>query len=119
MVRILKVKELEERKHLLLARSEMLRQTLQLEVANIGLSTSLLQRRLKVFQKSSQVLGLAISVAGLFFFRRRGKDTPKTTGILSKLYSGLKLFGQLRPLFQKKSTEQPREPKRKDMPHLS
>jgi hypothetical protein len=101
MVRILKVsKELEERKRQLLARSEVYRQTLKLEVANIRYSTALLKRKFSFLRTSSRLLGLAVPLAGLLLFRRRAKPANTGNGFLAKLLSGFNLFKQLRPFFQ-------------------
>lgn len=100
MVRILKVKELEERKRLLLGRSEMYRQTMKLELANIRYSTALLKRKFNFLRASTRLLGLAVPLAGLFFFRRRAKPAAVGNGFLSKLFSGFKLFSQLRPFLR-------------------
>ncbi len=115
MVRILKVsKELEERKRVLLARSEMYRQTLRLEVANIGYSTALLKRKFNLLRTSSRLLGLAVPLAGLFLFRRRAKPAHLGNGFLTKIFSGFKLFRQLGPLLQAVRGEH-RGPKRNNI----
>jgi hypothetical protein len=99
MVRIFKVKELEEQKRELLARSEMYRQTLKLEVANIKFSASLLKHRYSRFRNASRLMALMVPIAGLFLFRRPAPPQEKTNkGILGGLASGLKLFGMLRPI---------------------
>jgi len=114
MVRILKVKDLEEQRRLLLARSEMHRQTLKLELANIKYSTALLQRKFNVLRTSSRLLGLAVPLAGLFLFRRRSKPADTGNGLLSKLFTGFKLFGHLKPFFRGLHRERD-EPKRKNI----
>ncbi len=119
MVRILKVKELEERKRQLLARSEMHRQTLTLEVANIKFSAALHKRRFKLLLKSSRWLGLVLPLAGLLLFRRRPHPSKTENGFISKLLSGLKLFGQLRPFLQGIRGAMKREPKRDDFTQFS
>jgi len=64
MVRILKVKDLEDRKRFLIARSEMYRQTLRLETANIKYSLALLKRKLDFLKTTFRVLGGAAPLAG-------------------------------------------------------
>ena len=88
MVRILKVKELEERKRLLLARSEMYRQTLTLGGGEHKVLRGLHKRRFNLLLKSSRWLGLAAALAGLFFFRRRPTPSKTRNGFISKLLSG-------------------------------
>ena len=61
MVRILKVKELEARKRLLLTQSEMYRQTMRLEIANVKYSAALLQRKLRFIKPT--LAGLERDVA--------------------------------------------------------
>jgi hypothetical protein len=102
MVRLLKVKELEERKRFLLASSEMYRQTLTLEVANIKFSTALLKRRLKSPKHLLMLLGLAVPVAG-YVMGRRAKATEKSraSGWLPKLVAGWKLYQRVAPLIKK------------------
>lgn len=117
MVRILKVRDLEERKRMLLARSEMYRQTLKLEVANIKFSAALLNRKLKLLRTASRLLGLAVPLAGMYFFRRKPESSNVTNnernGILSRLIYGFKLFGQLSPLLRGFRVERQPQPKRK------
>lgn len=100
MVRIFKVKELEERKRFLLARSEMYRQTLKLELANIKYSAALLKRKFNILRTTFRMLGLAAPLTGLFLFQKRAKPTNTGNGFLSKLFSGFKLFRQLRPFLR-------------------
>ncbi|HWF17656.1 MAG TPA: hypothetical protein VG754_00220 [Verrucomicrobiae bacterium] len=119
MVRLLKVKELDDRKRFLLARSEMYRQTLTLEVANIKFATSLLKRRLKAPKTIFMLLGtLALPAAGFFAGRRglqkKAKAPPPPTGLLPALFAGWKLFSRLVPLVKKlrparKPSAQPRQ----------
>ena len=99
MVRLLKVKELEDRKRFLLATSEMYRQTLTLEIANVKFSAALLKRKLKFRRYIVVLLGLTVPLAGFFFARKRSK--PKAQGFLPKLMSGMKLFSQFAPWLKK------------------
>src|ERR1700756_228047 len=95
MVRLLKVKELEDRKRFLIAQSEMYRQTLKLEAANIKFSAALHKRRLKSPKSILMLLGLvAAPAAGFMFFRRQKPKPPpelKQGGLLPKLIMGLQL----------------------------
>lgn len=104
MVRLLKVKELEERKRFLLARSEMYRQTLTLEVANIKFSAALMKRKLKSPKSALIMLGLAVPAIGFFIGRRRAKAKAAAAGpagLLPKMLVGLKLFSRFAPLLKK------------------
>jgi hypothetical protein len=104
MVRILKVKELDDRKKALLARSEMHRQTMKLEIANVRFSLALMKKKLKVVRAGSMVAGALLPVVGgLFWARKRTQEKEKTKarpkgGLLPKLFSGLKLLRQVSPL---------------------
>src|SRR5947209_8782855 len=98
MVRILKVKELEHRKRFLLAKSEVFRQTLTLEIANVKFSTALLKRKLKSRRTLFLVLASSLPLAGFFFARSKAK---KVGGFLPRLLSGLKLFNQFAPVLKK------------------
>lgn len=97
MVRIIRVRKLEERKRHLLAQSEMYRQTLTLEVANIKFSAALFKHKLKSRRNLFLLLGSAFPMAGLFLAR---KKVAKARGILPKVLSGMKLFNQVAPLFK-------------------
>src|SRR5258708_38282917 len=101
MVRILKVKELEDRKRLLLTQSEMYRQTMRLEVANVKYSLALLKRKLHFVRSSFLALGAFAPLAGLLFARKNvKKEKNKAGGLFSKLLLGVRMFSQLRPILQ-------------------
>lgn len=108
MVRLLKVKELEDRKQFLIAQSEMYRQTLKLEVANIKFSAALQKRRLKSPKSILMLLGLVAAPAAGFMFYRKQKPKappePKEQGLLPKLMIGLQLVRRFAPLLQKLSS---------------
>lgn len=97
MVRLLKVKELEERKKLVLAKSEMYRQTMKLEVANVRFSAALMKKKLKFARLASGLLGIAAPVAGLLVAQKRAKQSQRG-GFVGKLFAGIQLLGQLKPL---------------------
>src|SRR5579884_540613 len=113
MVRLLKVKELEERKKFLLARSEMYRKTLTLEVANIKFSTALLRRKLKSPKAILALLGsLAVPTAGYLVGRRHAKAQSKSgpAGLLPKVMVGWKLFNRFAPWIMKLRPAKKRDP---------
>lgn len=109
MVRLLKVKELDERKRLILAKSEMYRQTLKLEVANLKFSGTLLKRRMRSPKLIASVLGLAaLPAAGFIYGRKLHKPKPKVhaelkaeAGLLPALLAGFQIFRRFAPLVQK------------------
>ena|SRR5690348_3502650 len=100
MVRILKVKELEERKRLLLTQSEMYRQTMRLEVANVKYSVALLKRKFNFLKSSYRTLGAFAPLLGLFFGRKKAEKKAEGGSFFSKLLAGLRMFSQLRPILQ-------------------
>jgi len=101
MVRIFKVRQLEERRRLLVARSEMYRQTLKLEIANIKFAAALLRRKYKFLRISSRSLWAIAPLLGFLLGRRRHESKQKEgRGGLFKLLSAVKLLGRLGPLFQ-------------------
>jgi len=98
MVRIFKIKGHEARKQQLLQRSELYRQTMGVELANIKYSTAMLQRK---FRMAKSTLWLAAGVAGLFLMRRRGQEKPEQEGgFFAKVRSGVKFFGLSWPLLK-------------------
>ena len=91
MVRILKVKELEERKKSLLVRSEIYRQTLKLEIANAEYSAALVKKRFHTLRRSFRLIGVAVPLAALFLARKRVRQK----GLLSHALSGLTFFSRI------------------------
>src|SRR5262249_11689819 len=109
MVRILKVKELEDRKKLLLLQSEMYRHTLRLETANVKYSLALMKRKYKSPLGLLKLGGgMAPLAAGFFLVRRflrKRAATPDQEprgggGLIPKIMTGLQLLSHLRPLVQ-------------------
>lgn len=122
MVRLLKVKELEERKRFLLARSEMYRQTLTLEVANIKFSGALLKRKLRSPKSLLVLLGLAAPAAGFFMGRRRAKVKAEAgpAAWVPRLLAGWKLVSRFAPLLMKLRPVGKRQPvERHDLRRVS
>ncbi len=115
MVRLLKVKELERRKRFLLAKSEIYRQTLKLEIANVKFSTALLKRKLKARRAPFLLLGSALPLAGLFFARKKRPEPKPSAGLLGKLLFGIKLFGKFKPLWKNMGATPARPPARQNL----
>ena len=101
MVRILKVEDLEERKRALMARSEMYRQTMRLEIANVKYGVALTRRRfgfLKFLPVSAGVLG---ALAGFLFWRKRAKPgapNGEMPGVVGRMLAAVKWVSVLRPV---------------------
>jgi hypothetical protein len=98
MVRFLKITEIEQRKKVLVARSQMYRDTLTLEVANVRYSVALLKRRLKSGRNILLLLSSVFPLTGIFLARSKVKQAG---GVLGKLMSGVRLFSQFAPLLKK------------------
>jgi hypothetical protein len=98
MVRILKVREIAARKQQLLKRSELYRQTMGVELANVKYSAAMLQRK---FRMAKSGLWLVAAVAGFLLMRRRGRERqPPEAGLFAKVRSGVKFFGLSWPLLK-------------------
>lgn len=118
MVRILKVKELEEQKRELLARSEMYRQTMKLQAANIKYSAALYKRRFSLVRTSSRLLGLVVPLVSYFFFRHPAQPAKTGKGLLAGLASGVKALGMFRPLLRAFQSPRREESKWRHFFHL-
>jgi|SRR5579859_61101 len=109
MVRILKVKELEERKKYLLVRSEIYRQTLKLEIANAEYSAALVKKRFQTYRRYGRLIAAVVPLAALLLARKplRRKD------LLSHALSGFRFFNRiasfLREIRSRRSPGQPAE----------
>jgi hypothetical protein len=105
MVRLLKVKELDDRKQFLLAKSEMCRQTMKLQIANIKFAGVLAKKRFNFAFGAARTLGLVAPLAGFFLVqRRRRKAMQRKSGMISKVIGAIGLVNQLRPLFKGSQT---------------
>jgi hypothetical protein len=117
MVRFLKVTETEDRKKMLVARSQMYRDTLTLEVANARYSVALFKRRLKSGRNILLLLSSVFPLTGIFLARQQVKQAG---GVLGKLMSGLRLFSQFAPLLKKfRSDKTESVPSRQNMTRFS
>ena len=97
MVRFLKVKELEERRRLLVTRSELYRQTLRLEIAGLKFAAAEFKERFSIFNSVRRMLGVGASVAALF---RRQTGPGKGGGFISRLFSGLNFAAEFMPFLK-------------------
>ncbi|SRR5581483_889378 len=103
MVRILGVKDLEDRKRALITQSEMYRQTMRLELANVKYSAALLKRRFSFLKFAPWSIGALGSLVGFFFLRKRAREreVPRgAAGLLGRLRSFAKLAGIIMPLWK-------------------
>jgi hypothetical protein len=126
MVRILKVKELEDRKKLLVAQSQMYRETIRLEVANVKFSLALMKRKLGFAKSAVGVLGVAAPVIGLLlglrgFRKGEMRKFPGKQSLFSRIMAGAHMLRQFRPLlrlfFERRPAREAQE--REDARHFS
>jgi hypothetical protein len=95
------------RKKLLIAQSDLQRQTLLLQVAEAEAELARLKKRMAIFGLSSAAIGAGASIAKLFFGRNESKE-KSGGGLFSKILSGVGLFRQIKSLFSGiKSTIEP------------
>lgn len=114
MVRLLKVKELEDRRRFLLAQSEMYRQTMTLEISNVKFSTALLKHKLRSKRNLAMLIGSAVPLAGFLFVRSRAK---RVVGVLPNVVAGLKLFNKFMPWVKTISSVKNRIGRRQNLTH--
>jgi len=96
MVRIFKVKDLSVRKRLLIAQSDVDRQTLKVQLAAMTLALEHVKSRLAGLELSSFALKTAADIAGLFVSRSK---PALSGGIISKVISGIKFFNVVKNFF--------------------
>lgn len=101
MAKIFRLSELQERKRLLVAESEVYRQTLKLEVQNIRLYTVRVQKKFALMRLANPLFLLAGSLAGTRFFgRKRSKGRGKVRTLLALGMMSWRLFRNYGPLLQ-------------------
>jgi len=99
MVRILPIKEFEGRKKILLVQSNIQRHTLRLQVATARQSVAHYAKKFAVVGLSSLALSTALSISGFIFARKKSGD--KKTGFMSKIFSGISVFNQIKGIFSR------------------
>jgi len=109
MVRFLKVKHFEDQRRELVARSEIHRRMLQLEMANVKYSAVLLKQRFGFMRLFRKAWRFAAPLAGGFLARKQGK-AGNAAGFFGAVMSGVKMAGELLPLFKKTDDSGVREP---------
>ena len=98
MVRILKVDKLQHRKQILLAKSEIYRQTLRLEIGNIKVASAVVKRKFNLVHIMFRFLGAAAPIAGFFFARKLGRR--QQAGFIPRLVSTFAILRRLGPMVQ-------------------
>jgi hypothetical protein len=94
MVRILRIKDLEERRRMLLERSGAYREMLRVDVAGIGLSLADFKERFRPMRSLWRVITVAAPVVGVLLGRRR-KTAESRGSFLPQLLAGLTVAGEL------------------------
>jgi hypothetical protein len=100
MFRLFQVKEFAARKKLLIAQSDVHRQTLLVHLDAAQQAVARLKHRFTILGLSSAALTMGASVAGILFARK-----PHTGagggGFISKIFSAFSTFNQLKGLFNR------------------
>jgi hypothetical protein len=110
VVRFIKVKELEQRRQELVARSEIHRRMLHIELANVRFSAAIWKQRFAPFRVVRTVLRFAGPLAGVFLGRRRAASNGAQArrgvgGVVSTIASGIRFAAEILPLFRKNRAE--------------
>lgn len=93
---------------MLVAQSDIQRQTLLLQLVTLEHQFTQFKKRFAVLGISSVALSAGASLAGLFFAKRKAAEPAG--GLMSKIFSGISLFNQIRHLFSRfKKTTEPAE----------
>ena len=98
MVRILPIKDFSARKKILLLQSNLQRQTLRVQVATAQQSFAQYKRKFAILGASSVAFSAALSIAGFFVAKRKPRE-GKSGGWMSKVFSGISFFNQIKGLF--------------------
>jgi hypothetical protein len=98
MVRLFKVKDLTQRKRVLVAQSNIDRQALKLQLATAVVSFEHIKSRLAPFEMSSFAFKTFADIAGLFV--SRGVKPTASGGIISRVISGIKFFNIVKDFFR-------------------
>ncbi|MDB6020743.1 MAG: hypothetical protein JWQ04_600 [Pedosphaera sp.] len=101
MFRILPVKEFARRKKMLVVQSDIHRNTFLLQAATLEHSLTHFKKRFAIFGLSSVALSAGASFAGLLFARRKSAAIGAGGGLLSKIFSGISAFNQIKSIFSR------------------
>src|ERR1051326_3202862 len=98
-----KMNAVQERKRLLLARSEDYRQSLDADLRGVKTAAAWVPKSVKVVRAIYPVLLLAAPLLGYVFSRKRPAPVLKRgagKGILASALAGYKMFRQVRPILE-------------------
>ena len=99
MFRILPVSEFAVRKKMLVVQSDIHRQTFLVQAAAMEHAIGRFKKRFAIFGLSSVALSAGASIAGLLFSRR--KPSAESSGFVSKIFSGISAFNQIKSIFNR------------------
>jgi hypothetical protein len=92
------MKDLEARKKLLVAESEVYRQTLRLDLQNLRLYGIRMQRRFATYAALRPLLMAAVPLAVSLFSRRDKERERRPASLLSRVMGGWRMFKSIQPL---------------------
>jgi hypothetical protein len=96
--------DLQARKRMLLAESEMYRQTLSSDVAHLTSATAWISTALHYARLVAPALAVAVPIAGFFFGSRKKRahahahTAPAKKNLLGKVIAGYRIARQVKPI---------------------
>jgi hypothetical protein len=96
MFRFFKVEDLQTRKKLLIAQSDIHRHTLVMHIADVREATARYKKMFTLAGVSTAAVGIGVRVAKSFF--SRNESAPKRSGLFSKLLTGFTYFREAKSL---------------------
>jgi hypothetical protein len=95
--------DLQARKRMLLAESEMYRQALSRDVSHLTAATAWISTTLHYARLVAPALAIAVPIAGFFFGSRKKRThahaAPSTKNLLGKVIAGYRFARQVKPIF--------------------
>ena len=92
--------DLQARKRMLLAESEMFRQALSRDVAHLTSATAWISTTLHYARVVAPALAMAVPIAGFFFGSRkkRAHAAPPKKNLMGKVIAGYRIARQVKPI---------------------
>ena len=95
--------DLQARKRMLLADSELYRQTLSRDVAHLTSATAWISTTLHYARLVAPALAMVVPIAGFFFGSRKKRAhahaAPRKKNLLGKVIAGYRIARQVKPIF--------------------
>src|SRR5436309_1582801 len=98
------IKELDERKRQLLARSEYCRQTMVMQVRDLKTATAWVPHTVRVVRTAYPIILLAVPFLSYLFARKRSHrpavavESSRRRGVIASALAGYKFFRQMKPV---------------------